>query len=75
MNSNVYLCSQNDAAGVVGKAQFTKALHSELELELLSRFSSQNEFLAISEVQVEHHFFDVFGKVLGFYIKFPYFDN
>jgi len=30
----------------------TKALHSELLTKLLSRFSSRNEFFAISEVQV-----------------------
>ncbi len=39
------------------------ALHSKLELELSSWFLSQIEFFAISEVQVQRHFFDdVFGK-------------
>ncbi len=40
----------------------SKALHSELELELSSRFSSRNKFFAKKYIRVRHHFIDVFGK-------------
>ncbi len=33
-----------------------KALHSELLTKLSSQFLSPNEFFAIFEVQVKHHF-------------------
>ncbi len=47
----------------------SRALHSELELKISSRVSSRNEFFAISEVQVERHFFVLqkyFGNVREF---------
>ncbi len=37
-----------------------RVLHSELELEILSRFSSQDEFLRVETRRVERHFFVTF---------------
>jgi hypothetical protein len=46
-----------------------KTLHSELLTKLLNRFLSRNEFFAIFEVPVQHHFLVIFGKfVIG---QFP----
>ncbi len=55
---------------------FSKALHSELLTELSSRFSSRNEFFAISEVRILHHFFVIFGNFgKKQFPKFPKFPN
>ncbi len=43
-----------------------KALLSELLTELLSWFSSRNEFFAIFEFRVERHFFVIFGNFRTF---------
>jgi len=45
----------------------SKSLHSELELEILSRFSSRDEFSRVETRRVERHFFVptlIFGKRL-----------
>ncbi len=47
---------------IVGNQPPGKALHSELELILSSRFSSRNEFFAISKDRVKRHFLMFFGK-------------
>jgi len=58
------------------KQTVTKALHSELLIELSGRFPSRNEYFAISEVRVERHFFVIFGKFgISKFPKFPKFPN
>jgi len=42
---------------------YSRALHTELELEYLSRDSSRNEFLRVKTRQVERHFFVIFGNL------------
>ncbi len=53
----------------------SKALHSKLLTELLSRFLSQNKFFPIFEFWVERHFFVIFGKLriskFSKFLKFP----
>jgi hypothetical protein len=39
-----------------------RVLHSELELEISSRFSSRNEFSRVKMRRVEHYFFIIFGN-------------
>jgi len=54
----------------------SKALHSELLTQLSGRFPSRNEYFVISEVQIWHHFFVIFGKFgISKFPKFPKFPN
>jgi len=63
-------------AQIKGQHTESKALHSELLVELSGQFSSRNEYFRISEVRIVHHFFEVFGKFgISKFPKFPKFPN